>query len=1302
METFYRLKKTMKKLKTLFLIIGLFAFAFQVQAADAIPTLVTYFGGNPCTTICTGQTVTFAITTPTPSTYYKLKKDGSIIAAGTSDALGGTLNFIGISDGAGTYTTTPTTTTVVVSNGTPSAPTGPTGQTFCAGTVANLLPAICTGIKWYTSATGTVPLTSTGALSTANYYAEQVVGSCTSLTRLVTAVTSNAIPSAPSGPTGQIHCSGTVADLDPLGTTGVIISWYATSTGVTVLPTSTPLFEGVANYYASKTILGCESTGRLTSTVTGVITPAVPTGEAVQTFCYTASGPTGTVANLVALGATGATFSWYLYATTGTVLASTGILVNATDYYASQTISTCESATRFKVTTIVNSTLTAPSGPTDRTFCYTASPTVADLNSGMTGASGASFAWYMGSTGGTGLSTSTALVTATHYYASQSTAGCGESTSRFPVLVTITTSLPSVPTGTAIQTLCTGATIADLTATGTDIKWYASASGGGSPLASSYVLANNTHYHASQTVGTCESATRLDVLTALTALPSAPTGSTGQTFCNAGTVADLTAVGATGSTIKWYLASSGGTALSGSTGLVAGNYYASQTVGTCESSLRFTLPVTINIPTAPTGSTGQQFCNGTVADLVIADESYDPIYKWYTSATGGTALAPTGALVNATDYYASQTTGGTGPLSCESIGRYKTTVTNTSLLITNPAPLCEPYTVDLTDPAVTYGSILHGSTLTYWTNPTCDGTGTLVDPDVVAHAGTYYIKSDNGVYKSDPYHCAIIKPVVVTLTVNCPKTWTGAVSSYWSVDGNWEPSGVPMRLNDVTIPVGPINMPNVDVNPAECHDFTIADGANLTITPGNALTVYGAASLSGAECLIINTEGSYIDQLPSKAGGTAKVEKTLTGNGRAWYLGSPMSSAVTAGSVYPTLQPASNPGVGIHLKKWLEPTQVYSEISYYANIDSLPLTGYNVRNYGVDDIHATFIGTLNTGDITRSGLTNSGLGGSPGYNLVCNPYPSALDWGTVHSGLGYTSTNLDPTIWYRTSGVFATYNPSGNGGYGVGTNGGSKEMPAMQSFWVSVSTGHPTGSLTIKQSARIHTTRPFFKEVNESNVFRMEALRDGLKDETVLTFNDGVSSEYDQSDSKKMFTDENDYPQIFTLTSDNVKVAINGLPELTSSEVYTVPLGFTSNVVGTCTLNATNLDGFIPDAKVYLEDAQQNVIQDLRQTSTYTFTSGVVDDANRFKLHFTLSPLGMSDSYSTSVTSYSYNNTIYVNISAAGTGTIELFNVLGEKIISQQSVKGLNKLQTNLSKGVYIVKVQNGANVVTEKVMIDK
>lgn len=53
-------------------------------------------------------------------------------------------------------------------------------------------------------------------------------------------------------------------------------------------------------------------------------------------------------------------------------------------------------------------------------------------------------------------------------------------------------------------------TIANLSATGTDIQWYA-ASTGGSPLASSTALVNNTIYYASQTVGSCTSETRLAV-----------------------------------------------------------------------------------------------------------------------------------------------------------------------------------------------------------------------------------------------------------------------------------------------------------------------------------------------------------------------------------------------------------------------------------------------------------------------------------------------------------------------------------------------------------------------------------------------------------------------------------------------------------------------------------------------------------------------------------------------------------------------------------------------------------------------
>ncbi len=79
-----------------------------------------------------------------------------------------------------------------------------------------------------------------------------------------------------------------------------------------------------------------------------------------------------------------------------------------------------------------------------------------------------------------------------------------------------------------------------------------------------------------------------------------PTGSATQSFCaiDNPTVANLTA---TGTAIKWYNAATGGTALIGTTALASGTYYASQTVGSCESALRFAVAVTVNDPVLPQG-----------------------------------------------------------------------------------------------------------------------------------------------------------------------------------------------------------------------------------------------------------------------------------------------------------------------------------------------------------------------------------------------------------------------------------------------------------------------------------------------------------------------------------------------------------------------------------------------------------------------------------------------------------------------------------------------------------------------------
>ncbi len=95
---------------------------------------------------------------------------------------------------------------------------------------------------------------------------------------------------------------------------------------------------------------------------------------------------------------------------------------------------------------------------------------------------------------------------------------------------------PAAPTGAANQTLCAGATVSQLSATGTAIQWYAAPTGG-SPLASNTVMVNGTTYYATQTVNGLESTNRLAVTITLNNIPAAPSAIGGNLdFCYSGGV----------------------------------------------------------------------------------------------------------------------------------------------------------------------------------------------------------------------------------------------------------------------------------------------------------------------------------------------------------------------------------------------------------------------------------------------------------------------------------------------------------------------------------------------------------------------------------------------------------------------------------------------------------------------------------------------------------------------------------------------------------------------------------------------
>ncbi|MEI7522752.1 MAG: GEVED domain-containing protein [Mariniphaga sp.] len=349
-------------------------------------------------------------------------------------------------------------------------------------------------------------------------------------------------------------------------------------------------------------------------TVTAACTPpAAPSGITPQTFC-TISSPT-----VAGLAATGTSVKWYAVSSGGTALATTTALVNGTHYFASQTISGCESTARLDVTASVTTTA-APTGSASQAFCAGNSPTVASL-----AATGTTIKWYAAATGGNALATTTALVNGTHYYASQTLNSC-ESTTRFNVTATVSATPATPVVGTITQPTCALATgnvvLNSLPASGT---WTLTRSSGaitttGTGTSKTITgLTPGTYTFTVKNSSGCVSASSANVVINTQPLaPAAPTGTSAQSFCSGATVASLTA---TGTSIKWYSAASGGTALATTTALVSGtHYYASQTVNTCESSSRFNVTATVNaLPAAPAAIGGtKSVCVGKTTTLTDA------------------------------------------------------------------------------------------------------------------------------------------------------------------------------------------------------------------------------------------------------------------------------------------------------------------------------------------------------------------------------------------------------------------------------------------------------------------------------------------------------------------------------------------------------------------------------------------------------------------------------------------------------------------------------------------------------------
>lgn len=324
-----------------------------------------------CTSVRTAVAATVNVTPTVTGTPNSRCDAGTVTISASANA--GTLSWYanasgGSALGTGTSFTTPSISTttpyyveavngsctstrvavVATVNTTPTI-TSTTGATICGQGGGTISATASAGtIYWYSLASGGTAFATGTSIPVSGgsytFYAETSTGSCTSARAPVT-YTYIPTPTITSNGSAS-RCGAGSVTLTTSADSGTI-SWYDASTGGNLVATGTsfvtPSLSGTTTYYVEAANGTCISSARTAITATINVT-SPPIATANQTFC------SGELVGYIAVTPSGSSITWYNAATAGSIVPNNTPIVSGTTYYASQTVSACESTTRVAVT----------------------------------------------------------------------------------------------------------------------------------------------------------------------------------------------------------------------------------------------------------------------------------------------------------------------------------------------------------------------------------------------------------------------------------------------------------------------------------------------------------------------------------------------------------------------------------------------------------------------------------------------------------------------------------------------------------------------------------------------------------------------------------------------------------------------------------------------------------------------------------------------------------------------------------------------------------------------------------------
>lgn len=357
-----------------------------------------------------------------------------------------------------------------------------------------------------------------------------------------------------------------------------------------------------------------------------------------------------------------------------------------------------------------------------------------------------------------------------------------------------------------------------------------------------------------------------------------------------------------------------------------------------------------------------------------------------------------------------------------------------------------------------------------------------------------------------------------------------------------------------------------------------------------------------------------------------------------------------------------------------------------------------------ENFETIFKGTPNNGKIKLE----LGLEGT--FNLIGNPYPSALD---ADLFLSKNASNIKGTLYFwthntpitnnkYTSNDYAVYNLLGGVGTRAALGSGVNEtipdgtIASGQGFFIK---SKNSGIVEFDDSMRIVTGNSiFFKPAKENNQKNKNAIekhrlwlnfenKEGAFKQILLGYIQGATNFYDESFDAETFNG-NAYADFYSIAEDK-KLVIQGRA-LPFTDTDIVPLGYRTTIEGDFTISIDEVDGSMTSQAIYLEDKTTGVIHDLR-ASNYTFTTAIGTFTDRFVLRYTNKSLGNEDfnNHENGISVSVKNKVITISSSSENIKEVMVYDISGKLLYNKNKIgnTGLQIQNLQSANQVLLVKV---------------